>query len=191
VVEADLPAALRTGSMAGFDRFLGVIAIFPASLRYDRITLEKENCSEDCERLQIAIENMSYGEFQCPSFEFRLSCAGLQASDFGSHPRLEFPADMRTVLKSWLDCSDAPNDPRLELRFALPDAMDLDVWRKLSQEDAGLILMLVQHLPLMLDELHCRDSVLTSSWDKWLSLSGDVEKILRLRTAPAKLENVA
>lgn len=190
-VEAGLPAALRTASMAGFDSFLKVIENFPTSLRYDRVTLEKENCSEDCEQLELAIENLNHGELQCPRFEFRLSCAGLQSSDFGSHPRLEFPADTSTVLKSWFDCSDDPEDPRLELRFAVPNAMDIDVWHKLSEEDAGFILMLVQHLPLMLDELRCSDIGLNRSWDQWLSLSGDVEQILQLRNAPAKSEEAA
>ena len=190
-IAANLPAALRRDSMAGFDRFLEVIAKFPASLRYDRITLEQENCMEDCEQLQLSIENLSYGELQCPRFKFRLACAGLQSSDFGSHPRLEFPAGTSTVLKSWFDCSDNPEDPRLELRFAVPDAMDLDVWGKLSEEDGEFILKLVQHMPLMLEELRSSDSDLNRSWDQWLSLLCDMKQVLQLHTTPVEPEEAA
>ncbi len=98
---------------------------------------------------------------------------------------------MNIVLKSWFDNSNDPEDPRLELRFALPDAMDLDVWHKLSDTDAEFIRMLVQHLPLMLDDLHNSDLSLNRSWDQWLSLSNDVKEILQLRAAPIEAEEVS
>lgn len=190
-LNADLPPSLRKAMVTGLDRFIAVIKNFPASLRYDDIALEKETCTEDCEWLDLVIENMSHGELQSSQFKFRLSCAGLQSSDFGSHPRLEFAADANPILKSWFDSSDNPENPRMELRFAMPDAMDLDVWGKLSRADAQFILMLVRHLPQMIDALRRSDSDLNRSWDQWVSLSNDVEQILQLRTAPTDPEEAA
>ncbi|MGD9974512.1 MAG: hypothetical protein AB7S77_15740 [Desulfatirhabdiaceae bacterium] len=177
--EETLPASLVQKTLRGLDRFSEVIAGFPQTLRFDEVNIDEKTLSKDCEYLEICLENVSCGDFAAPEFVFRLSCAGLQSFDFGSNPRLEFPQETGIILKNWFDSSNNPDDPRLELRFALPEAMDLEVWNQLSGEDAEFIRMLISHLPALVEE-NATSSGQEES--KWSAVVRNVEQIFKRRT---------
>jgi hypothetical protein len=178
--EETLPASLIQATINGLGRFIEVISKIPETLRYDKVSFNEKVLSEDCEQLEICLENLSCGDLVCPSFIFRLSCAGLESSDFGSNPRLEFPEETSTLFKAWFDSSSNPDDPRLELRFALPEAMDLEVWNQLSEDDAGIIRMLTTHLPGLMEKTAPQPEL---DDGKWLAVAQDVEQILKRRTS--------
>jgi hypothetical protein len=178
--EQTLPAPLIQDTINGLDRLTEVLLKFPETLRYDEISFDEKALSEDCEHLEICLENLSCGDLASPEFVFRLSCAGLSSSDFGSNPRLDFPEDTGTILKTWFDCSNNPDDPRLELRFALPEAMDLEVWNQLSKDDAGFIHMLTAHLPGLIEKKASQSGLDDA---KWLAVAKDVAQILKRRTS--------
>ncbi|WP_289022704.1 hypothetical protein [Desulfobacter postgatei] len=177
--EETVPASLVQKTLKGLDRFCEVIAGFPQTLRFDEVNINEKTLSKDCEYLEICLENLSCGDFAAPEFVFRLSCAGLQSFDFGSNPRLEFSEETGTILKNWFDSSNNPDDPRLELRFALPEAMDLEVWNQLSGEDAEFIRMLISHLPALV-EGNATSSGQEES--KWSAVARNVEQIFKRRT---------
>jgi len=183
-----LPASLIQETINGIDHFIEVITKFPQTLRFDEVSMDEKVLSEDCEQLEICLENLSCGDLSSPGFVFRLSCAGLESSDFGSNPRLEFPEETSTLLKNWFDCSSNPDDPRLELRFALPEAMDLEVWNQLSKEDAEFIRMLTNHLPALIEKNAPSSG---QEHSKWLAAAQNVEQILKRRTRVQEEENVA
>jgi hypothetical protein len=170
-----LPAPLIQETLNGLERFNQVISKFPEILRYDAVSFNEKVLSEDCEHLEIRLENLSCRDLACPEFVFRLTCAGLSSSDFGSNPRLEFPEDTSTIFKTWFDCSSNPDDPRFELRFAPPEALDLDVWNNLSKDDAGFIQILTAHLPEMIEKSGSQSG---HDESKWLAVAKDVGEIL-------------
>jgi hypothetical protein len=170
-----LPARLIQETLNGLERFNQVISKFPEILRYDAVSFNEKVLSEDCEHLEIRLENLSCRDLTSPEFVFRLTCAGLSSSDFGSNPRLEFPEDTSTIFKTWFDCSSNPDDPKFELRFAPPEAIDLDVWNKLSKDDAGFIQILTAHLPEMIEKSVSQSGHAES---KWLAVANDVGEIL-------------
>jgi hypothetical protein len=170
-----LPAPLIQETLNGLERFNQVISKFPEILRYDAVSFNEKALSEDCEHLEIRLENLSCRDLACPEFVFRLTCAGLSSSDFGSNPRLEFPEDTSTIFKTWFDCSSNPDDPRFELRFAPPEALDLDVWNNLSKDDAGFIQILTAHLPEMIEKSGSQSG---HDESKWLAVAKDVGEIL-------------
>jgi hypothetical protein len=177
--EDTLPASLIQTTLNGLDRFSEVIARFPQTLRFDEIHIDEKTLSKDCEHLEICLENLSCGDLDAPEFVFRLSCAGLESSEFGSNPRLEFPEETGIILKNWFDSSNNPDDPRLELRFALPEAMDMEVWNQLSREDAEFVRMLISHLPALVEE-NDPSSGLEAS--KWVAVARNVAQIFKRRT---------
>jgi hypothetical protein len=186
--EETLPASLIQETINGIDRFSEVITKFPQILRFDEVSMEEKVLSEDCEQLEICLENLSFGDLTSSGFIFRLSCAALKTSAFGSNPRLEFPEETGTLLKNWFDCSSNPDDPRIELRFALPEAMDLEVWNQLSEADAAIIRVLTAHLPELIEK-----NASPSGHDdaKWLTVAHNVAQILQRRTRLQEEENVA
>jgi hypothetical protein len=177
--EETLPASLIQKTLSGLGRFSEVIARFPQTLRFDEVNIDEKTLSEDCEQLEICLENMSCGDFSAPEFVFRLSCAGLESSEFGTNPRLEFPEETGIILKNWFDSSNNPDDPRLELRFALPEAMDLEVWNQLSREDAEFIRMIISHIPALVEE---NDPSSGLEESKWPAVARNVAQIFKRRT---------
>lgn len=178
-----LPRDRRISAQAAFDRFLELAAAFPASLRFDTVSLHREHIDENYEHLWLVLENVRYRDLECSNFGFRLACANVGPDAFGSDPRLEFPAAAaEESLKSWFEESRDDFGPKLEVRFALPDAMDLDVWQKLASEDEALIKALVQQLPDILTELRESRVTIERPWEDWLELSRNIERIVKEQT---------
>ena len=176
-----LSKVLRTGTMTAFDNLIRLLASYPPAFRYDRVVLQQEHREPGYEHLWLVVENLQYGALHCPTFEFRLACANVQTDTFGANPRFEFPPSLAgEVMNSWFEESRGKFGPKLELRFALPNAMDIDVWRKLSPEDTRLIAALVEHLPGFLSHLRLAGTSISRSWEDWNTLAENIKNILSL-----------
>ncbi|SFV17074.1 hypothetical protein [Pseudoduganella namucuonensis] len=163
-VAADqLPALERAAG-----RLRAFVEQFPAVIRVDGIRLEATQQQHEYEALTLVLEQFMYGTTVYPRFPIRLACAAIDSQGFGSHPRLEFPplADGHP-LASWFAESVDAHGPKFELRFALPDAVDLGVWSRLCQTDQALMLALAAALPDWLRRLEADGARATRPWAAW------------------------
>ena len=173
-------AALR----AGLVQFATIIDGYPAKFRYDTLALKQEQVNPGYEHLWLRCENVAFGAKTWPVFEFRLACANVTPKRFGKDPKLEFPqASGAAPLSGWFAESEDQFGEKLELRFALPDAMDIGVWQQLPKDDQLLITSLMQRLPAMLKTLSSTDIHLQRSWDDWIVMSQQMTGIFAERTA--------
>jgi len=158
--------------------FAAGMTSLPAVLRYEDIRLEREQINADYEHLWIRLGSLEY-RGQCWSgFEFRLSCADVRPEAFGTHPKLEFPESAEpSPLVHWFKESIDDFGPKLEVRFALPDAIDIDVLSRFETGEISFISALIERLPSMLACLERSGVDLTRSWDDWRSLVSNIQSI--------------
>jgi hypothetical protein len=151
---------------------------FPAVLRFDQLKLKREQVNPDYEHLWLAFENLSVGERSIPRFEFRLSCAEVRPGFFGKFPKLEFPdSDGKALFDSWFEESYDDFGSKLELRYALPESMDLGIWNKLSGQDQKTLRMLIKNLPGWLLYMEKGGNRLTRPWQDWQTMVVEVQRI--------------
>jgi len=174
------PVALRVG----LQQFEEGLASFPARLRYDRVALKREQVNPDYEHLWLRLENLSFGESRWADFEFRLSCADVRPKHFGQCPKLEFPEhSSEAPFEAWFVEATDDFGPKLELRFKLPDSMDLAVWSRVSQRDRAFLSAVLERLPAMLLTLQIAGVALHRSWDDWSRMALAMQGISAQRTA--------
>lgn len=178
------PEAFRTG----LEKFNQILQKFPSTLRYDQIQLKREQINPGYEHLWFHFDNFSFGGKRWPEFEFRLACANVQPDQFGSHPKLEFPeAGSKVLLKNWFVDSHDDFGPKLELRFAQPDAMDMGIWWRLTDQDRSFLAILVKRLPFILRALQTTGTQLDRPWADWSKLVSEVQRIFAVRTAVSQI----
>lgn len=153
----------------------------PLKLKYDDIQLTREQVNNDYEHLQIQLTNLSFGEKQITSWTIRLSCAAVTASHFGAQPKLEIPEQSDQLLDSWYRESEDEFGPKYELRFALPNSMDVGVWKKLLLSDRQLLRALINQLPEMLAESERRQVLISRDWSDWVTAAGSMKRIVAKR----------
>jgi hypothetical protein len=191
----DNPAALK--APAGFNpaeltvaltQFITLIEKYAAaSLCYDRVTLKREQVNPDYEHLWLALENTSFQGKHWPSFEFRLACANVRPNLFGAHPKLEFPEDTgKAQFDNWFAEAHDDFGAKFELRFAMPQSMDVSVWQRLSENDRKLIASLFGRLPSILGALDASGAHLRRPAKEWTNMVGEMKRILAQRMAPPK-----
>jgi hypothetical protein len=104
---------------------------------------------------------------------------------FGKHPKLEFPEGAgQAPLPSWFADSYDDCGAKLELRLALPEAMDMEVWQKLGTADHKFLTALVMRLPAILLALQSAGTQAKRSWDDWQTMVLELQRILALHTTP-------
>ena len=169
----------------GLDKLGQIIDKFPHSLRFDGVKLKNEQVNSEYEHLWLIFENLSLGDNAYAEFEFRLSCANVHTNGFGKHPKLEFPEGAgQAPLPSWFADSYDDFGAKLELRLALPEAMDMEVWQKLSTADHKFLIALVMRLPAILRALQSAGTQAKRSWDDWHAMVLELQRILALHTTP-------
>lgn len=191
--ELSQPATLQTTApiprellRAGLDTFSQVLERFPAVLRFDRVTLKREQVNPDYEHLWLHFDNLAFGAERWATFAFRLSCANVAPGHFGNYPKLEFPEDgAKLAFDSWFNEAHDDFGSKLELRFALPDAMDLAVWGKLSAHDQAFIAALTARLPAVLAMLQSEATQLQRAWSDWDNMARNVQRIVAANKTPA------
>lgn len=169
----------------GLKNFLLKLKALPPVPRYNRVVLKNEDVKTKYAALWLRLEQFSWNGQTWPEFEFRLSCANPQEG-FGMYPRLEFPEQNgQAPFTSWFVESENYRGPKLELRFAKPDAMDMDVWNRLSKNDQVFITALLERIPSILEIVFHEGAQFVRPLDDWLTLCRDMHATLCLRTRPA------
>ncbi|MCK2097516.1 hypothetical protein [Thauera aromatica] len=167
------------------------LAALPPALRYDRVTLKNNQTNPDYEHLWFVLDNLSLGTQRWPQFEFRLSCANVGPRRFGTHPKLEFPEHVgQAPLPGWFDEAYDDHGAKLELRFAQPDAMDIQIWSQLGDADHRFLRALIDALPGLLSALQASGVHISRAWPDWFKLADDSRRILALR-APVEEKTTA
>lgn len=160
---------------------------FPSVPRFDQLSLKREQVNPDYEHLWFAFDNLCVAGETAPYFEFRVSCANVRPGFFGAFPKLEFPCEVsQSLIDSWFDESCDDFGPKLELRFALPESMDLGVWRKLREKDQEIIRSIVKHLPRWMRELENSGIELKRPWAEWQKMVAEIQRIMSQHATPAK-----
>ena len=181
-----LPAELAVDALrGGLGRLASVLAKFPATVRFDRVSLKREQANPDYEHLWLQFENLSFGAQRWPAFEFRLSCANVRPGQFGGHPKLEFPeATGQAPFEAWFAESYDDYGAKLELRFSMPESMDLGVWQRLSEQDRVFMASLIKRLPAILAGLQASGVQIRRAWNDWMTMALGMQRVLAVRTAP-------
>jgi hypothetical protein len=154
----------------------------PPALRFDAVTLKREQVNPDYEHLWFHFQNLSLGEKRWLDFEFRLSCANVRPTVFGKYPKLEFPQYVgQAPFSQWFDESYDDFGAKLELRFALPEAMDVTVWQAISGNDQDFLKALIERLPAILITLQVAGVRLKRPWEDWITMAYEIQRILDVR----------
>lgn len=164
-------------------RSLAALRQFPLTLRFDRALLKCELTNPDYECLWFRVENLSFGEALWPDFEFRIACADAASNGFGLHAKLEFPQPSeQTPFEQWFEESHDEFGGKLELRFALPEAMDMMVWNRLTVSDQAFLTALIVRLPSIIDAAVSNDAAIRRSLTEWQQLAKNISRIFAIRT---------
>lgn len=190
ITASNTPAMLKRGDGVVIEltpQALGALqsklSQMPSVFRFDELSLMREQVNHDYEHLWLNFKHVAIGHKRLLDFDFRISCANLRPKVFGQYPKLEFPeASGRAAITEWFDESYDDFGPKLELRFALPESMDMQVWDRLSVSDREFLKALVQQLPAFLSELEASGVKLKRSWQDWQQLVGEVHRILKVGT---------
>lgn len=176
--QIDLPA-----SAAAIMNLQSYLQNLPPAIHFDSLRLKSEQINPDYEHLWLEFGNFSFGDKNYGSFEFRVSCANVRPKKFGGYPKLEFPAVTgQAPLEKWFDESFDDFGDKLELRFALPESMDINIWGQISDNDRIFLRMLIAQLPTILKQLEQAKIPLARPWEQWLDLANNIQEILQIRT---------
>lgn len=168
--------------LAGLVALKGLSSDTRETFRYDQVRLKREIVNDDYEHLWLEFDNVSFNDILFGHFECRLACSELIAKRFGSFPKLEFPyLKSRQSLDSWFAESIDDFGEKLELRFALPEAFDGEVWGRLSSNDQRFIHSLLERLPTVLREIELSGSVISRPWPQWQVVIEGLNKCLNHR----------
>lgn len=151
-------------------------------LVYSAVQLRHEQVNKDYEHLNIILKDAIFGEQYSPEWQFRLSCAAVTAEEFGKQPKLEIPEQSDQLLQNWFSESENEYGRKLELRFALPNAMDTGVWKRINQTDQTLINDLLLQLPHILSSLEEKHNLSSRPWADWKTLVTDMQRIHHQKT---------
>lgn len=170
---------------SGLAKLAQIVAKFPPTFRYDAVSLKREQVNPDYEHLWLRFENPGFGRGRWPHFEFRLSCANVRPGVFGNYPKLEFPEESsQAPFEAWFIEAYDDFGAKLELRFAVPESMDLEVWQRVSERDRAFLNAIVQRLPSILQTLQASGVQLKRPWDDWVKMAQLMQRIVAVRTAP-------
>lgn len=150
----------------------------PTVLRFDKVELTKALVHPGYEHLAFRVHNLKFGKKIHPTFDFRLGCANVTEHRFGSDPKLEFPLiHGKPPLESWYAESEDEFGPKLEIRFALPDAMDLEVWEKIKHAEKCFIANIIEILPAVLEKESTKLLGIDRPQEDWINASVNIRAI--------------
>jgi len=168
---------------AAFDALLSGLGQLPPMLHFDGLRLGYCQEEPEYEFLTFAFERAWFGDRMLPEFEFRFASVNVPAGSFGSNPRLEFhEGKSKSAFENWFEESRDDYGPKLELRFAQPNAMDMEVWDRLTPRDQSLVAALIAQLPVFIGHVQSENKSIYRSWGDWSKLADDVHRILVVST---------
>lgn len=165
-------------------KFTRSIELLPKTLHYDAVNLKNCQVNPDYEHLWFVFENMSFGEFFWPKFEIRFGAAKIKPNGFSLHPKIEIPLiDGKTKpFDSWFEESRDDFGPKLELRFALPDELDLETLGKLSNQFTRLLYKFIESLPKLIKMTGYDKKNLSRNAHEWIDLAEKLKKTMEIHT---------
>ena len=188
ITALNTPAMLKRGEGVVVDNTPQALAALhsnlsqmPSVFRFDELTLMREQVNHDYEHLWLNFRHVAIGTKRLLDFDFRISCANLRPNVFGQYPKLEFPETSgRAAITEWFDESYDDFGAKLELRFALPESLDMQVWERLSASDREFLEALVKQIPAFLSELEASGVKPKRGWEDWQQLVREVGRILKV-----------
>jgi len=170
-IQAQFGQSLSDQIASGLETFKRFANEANSTFRYDLVRLKRATVNDDYEHLWLEFDNVRYNNVRAPHFECRVACSELIAKRFGSYPKLEFPrVEAQHLLSSWHAESQDDFGEKLELRFAPPKLFDGDVWGRLSIDDQGFVVSLLERLPTILRDLDLESAGLHRPWPQWQSV---------------------
>lgn len=154
-----------------------ILAKWPIVVRFDDINLNDTFQNENYQRLGLSLKNLSIGSKIWPQLDYRLSTVDTPGG-FGQNPRLEFLQSTRSAFENWFTEHDIFLGTRLELRFAKPNAMDVNVWRSLSETDRIMVSAVISSLPNQIEAIQKSTELSDLNWNDWNMLGQTVKNIL-------------
>jgi hypothetical protein len=167
----------------GFSVLDHLLQGWPGLLRYDDVLISSTTNLDNYQSISIILKNVRLGHKVWPEFEYKLASANDINESFGQNPRLEFFESSAHAFHSWFAESDDDRGKRLELRFAMPHAMDTNVWNLLQDEDKLLITAIVVSLPTQLDNLIFTGALQGADCTRWKVVSESLKQILIRNTS--------
>ncbi|WP_040242794.1 hypothetical protein [Chromohalobacter japonicus] len=152
-----------------------------ASLGYAGIELRHVQSNPDYEHLWITLQQAHMANQPPQDWHFRVSCANVTPGSFGTQPKLELPRQESQLLQGWFEESRDDFGSKLELRFALPEDMDVGIWMRLPHQDQLLLQSLLCQLPVMLTRLEQQGRHTGRDWQDWHRLAADMRRILQAK----------
>lgn len=150
----DLPPGIDNRRlMRGLAEFALALKNWPALMRFKQVEISPVTNIPNYSALSIKLKGVDIGGESFDQLSFRLASVDTEPGQFGQNPRLEFPESCREVLKTWFAETSDDRGPRLELRFAKPNAFDVNVWRRLNAHDQSLVAGLLSIMPVQLAAL--------------------------------------
>ncbi|MCH4810005.1 hypothetical protein [Vreelandella neptunia] len=152
-------------------------------LKFEGVQLRHEQVNSDYEHLWISLQSPIFGKSQAEKWDFRISCAGVKPGEFGKQPKLELPEQNDQLFTNWFAESESEHGRKLELRFALPNAMDTGVWKQISSNDQQLIKSLLEQLPEIISDLKNKKNYIHRNWSDWEALVANMQRISKEKTS--------
>lgn len=163
--------------IAGLSSLSSCLDRWPNVLRYDNIYLQMTIHEAFYHSIEMRLENVSFGSMEVPEFIYRISTVDELGTDFGQHPRIEFPKSCANAIEQWFAESIGKHGEKLELRFGAPDAMDSFVWNRLSEQDKLFITALILNIKKHVVEASNLFPNQSQRWTEWITLAGEVKNI--------------
>ena len=136
--------------LTGLQRFAKLLSTWPATLRFDAVTIQRVVQQGDYSHLSLSLGNVMTPRGIFPGWDFRLATVAADGV-FDANPRLEFGrgGGNESVFERWFVESRNAFGENLELRFTKQDQLlDLPlIWHRLTDADRRLMGQLVEQLP--------------------------------------------
>ncbi|WP_313731295.1 hypothetical protein [Pseudomonas sp.] len=173
----NLPDTLTSDTINGLDNLKNILDSWPDVLRYDSVDLTSTIDTPEYQALDLSIKNLEINGKVLPEFCYRISSVNEPGMSFGQYPRLEFSESSRHSFEQWFSETEDQRGKRLELRFADPDQMDINVWKKIHTRDQLLIAANITKLPEIFKILNAHRKV-DVDWGAWEKLAIKLKTIL-------------
>jgi len=160
-----------------------ILDAWPVVFRYDAIRAGKLFHGDSYHHIEIKLENMALGNVTSPCFVYRIATVDTPDGQFGQNPRLEFPEISAHAFENWFVESTDHRGDRLELRFAQPGAMDIEIWNRLTINDKMLLAGIVGSAPKQIAEISHTHSSMSGRWEDWKGLAQSIKHIFQKNAA--------
>lgn len=155
-----------------------ILGNWPKKLRYDNVSLENSTDFDNYNALDISLHNALIGDKVIEQFRYTIATTYTDTELLQEHPRLEFSESCKDLLEHWYPETQDDRGARLELRFAYPNALDIEVWNKLSALDQVLVATLLSGIERQLSDLKIMPELSKLDTAAWHDVGNTMRKAL-------------